>query len=327
MNIALIGSGSGGHIYPCISFYKEAIKSHNCICFVFKKIDEEIYKNQYIDFIKINNKLSSFKQIIELRKQFKKNSIDCLVTFGGKVSFLAILAAKSLGIKIYMCEQNVIFGKANSIGRIFVNKIFLAFPIKENKKYLYVGNPVVENLNCKKFDFFKTSKPTILLVCGSLGSSTILNVFADFISKHNEYNFIVVLGKNNHDSLIKNDNVMIFDYYEPLKDLLNSVDVVISRAGASTLSEIIALNVLSILIPSPYVTNNHQYKNAKFLLDKNACQMIQEKDLNETIINSYILNYLNNPYYCYQVKENMKKLKVNHPCKKMLEVIEKDLNE
>ncbi len=328
MKFALIGSGSGGHIYPCIAFYRYATKcNHQCYPFIFKKIDEEIYSSHQIQTIHIDAKASLFKQYQTLKKHFQNLSIDGLITFGGKASFIAILAARSGHFPIYVCEQNVVFGKANFLGQFFAKKVFLSLPMhfkKEKEKYLYTGNPVVQAIHPTLQKRFIKKQPTLLLVCGSLGSSTIFNHFQAFIRKHTEYNFILVLGKKNPMSFEKNDHVVCFDYYEPLTDLLASCDIVISRAGASTMSEIIALNVPSILIPSPYVANNHQFKNAKFLCDQGGCLLLQESEINEESIQQKIQTYVNDLYFTYQVKQRLKALQVQNPCQKMLQVIEEN---
>ena len=102
-------------------------------------------------------------------------------------------------------------------------------------------------------------------------------------------------------------NVHVVSYIENMPGLMRNVDVMVSRAGASTLSEIIALKVPSILIPSPYVTDNHQYKNALDLVCKNAAYMIEEKDLNKDILLSYIDKALENSNI---LKDNLSSLQV-----------------
>lgn len=324
MKIALIGSGSGGHIYPCIAFYQYATSfQHQCSVFLFKEIDEKIYQQQNIHGIVVPTTLSSYKKYQFLKKQFAEQQLDCLITFGGKVSFIATLAAKKLKIPVYLCEQNVVFGKANQCSLIFAKKVFLSFPIKENEKYIYTGNPVVENFECKKISLFETRRPTILIVCGSLGSSTVLDKIKDFVEQEKKINFIVILGKNNENQVFTEDNhLKVFHYYEPLRDLIYSSDLIISRAGATTMSEIIAAEKPCIFIPSPYVTNNHQYKNALFLTQKEACLMIEEKNLTTEKLKEYVYKILYSQYEIYRIKKHLKELQFNHPCQKMLKIIE-----
>ncbi len=324
MKMILIGSGSGGHIYPCLAFYHYATSMHHqCIPYLFKEIDKKIYQQQQVDGIEVNSKWSEWKKYQFLKNDWKDKKPDCVVTFGGKPSFIATLVALRLKIPVYLCEQNVIFGKANKLSLFFAKKVLLSFPIKENKKYIYTGNPVVENFICQKVSLFTFKQPTILIVCGSLGSSSVLDKVTEFINQEKQFNFIVILGKNNHSSAIQEDkNIKIFDYYEPLRDLIASSDLIISRAGATTLSEIIAAAKPAILIPSPYVANNHQYKNALFLSQKNAALLLEEKKLTTAKLKEYVYKIIYSQYEIYRMKKHLKELQISNPCKKMLSIIE-----
>lgn len=328
MKIALIGSGSGGHIYPCIAFYQYATsQNHSCVCFLFKEIDKEIYKNKSIETIFVNTEYSNYKKYKYLTKHFKELEVDCVVTFGGKVSFISALAAKRCHLPLYICEQNIVFGKANRLSLLFANKVFLSLPIKENKKYIYCGNPVVENFHCQKAQLFSNHKPTILIVCGSLGSSSVIKKMKEFAQNETKLNFIFILGKNNTLSFDEQENIKVLPYYEPLRDLIYSCDLMISRAGATTISEIIAANKPTILIPSPYVANNHQYKNALFLKKKEGCLLIEEKNLNPTILKEYIYKVIYSHYETYRMKKRLIELQIKNPCQKMLAIIKENDDE
>jgi len=157
---------------------------------------------------------------------------------------------------------------------------------------------------------------------GSLGSSSVSKVINNFIKHNKAYNIIYVTGNNVNVNIKENDNLRIFNYYNPLTDLINISDIIISRAGASTLSEIIYFNKPSIIIPSPYVTNNHQVKNAKLLLKENACQIIYERDLNEQILISKIRNYSNNKNYYDETINKINKLKPTTTFKQLRKYLE-----
>ena len=108
-----------------------------------------------------------------------------------------------------------------------------------------------------------------------------------------------------------------------MSGLLKNVDIVVSRAGASSLSEILALNIPSIIIPSPYVANNHQYYNALSLKNNEACIMIEEKDLNKDILLSSIDKCLDDEFSSI-LKSNMKKLSVSDSSTRIYNIL-KDL--
>ena len=125
---------------------------------------------------------------------------------------------------------------------------------------------------------------------GSLGSTTMTKRIKDLIPAFNNKNYqvLVITGKAYYDDykdLKVTDNVKIVPFLENLINLLKDSDLIVSRAGASTIAEITAIGLPAILVPSPYVTNNHQYKNAKELSDKGACVIVSEDDFSkETII-------------------------------------------
>ena len=105
-------------------------------------------------------------------------------------------------------------------------------------------------------------------------------------------------------------NVKIIPFYEGLTSVMKKTDVMVSRAGASTLSELIALEVPSILIPSPYVANNHQYLNALDLVNQNAALMVEEKDLDDEILFKKVDELINNEEEIKNIKSNLRKMQV-----------------
>ena len=123
-----------------------------------------------------------------------------------------------------------------------------------------------------------------------------------------------ITGKDSYDDVCKNSypsNVKILPFYEGLTSIMKKTDVMVSRAGASTLSEIISLQVPSILIPSPFVANNHQYLNALDLVNNDAAMMIEEKSLDDKVLAGAVDDLINNKNECFKYKNNLKKMQVN----------------
>ena len=112
-------------------------------------------------------------------------------------------------------------------------------------------------------------------------------------------------------------------YVDELTRIMKNTDIIVTRAGASTLSEIIALNVPAILIPSPYVPNNHQFKNALDLVNNNAAYLLEEKDLKEDILVKKIDELLKNKDKYYEIKNNLNKLKIDNSASIIYENIKK----
>ena len=130
-----------------------------------------------------------------------------------------------------------------------------------------------------------------------------------------DYEVLFVTGKNYYDeykNLNYTKNIKIVPYIDNMVSLLKKVDCLVSRAGATTLSEISSLNVISILIPSPYVTENHQYKNAMDLVSKEAALILEEKDLRGDNLLRMVEKVLNNKVYANKIKKNLKQFEVKN---------------
>ena len=161
---------------------------------------------------------------------------------------------------------------------------------------------------------------------GSLGSTKINDILIKAMNlfKNKNYEILFVTGKNSYEEIKKikfSSNVKVVPYIENMTRIMKNTDIIISRAGASTLSEIIALKIPSILIPSPYVPDNHQYKNALDLSSNNAAILIEEKDLNGNILVKTIDEILNDDEKIKDMKKNLEKLYVPKSATKIYETI------
>ena len=314
MKVIVSAGGTGGHLYPALAL-AEYIKTQDPSAeFLFVGTTDRLesrvvpqkgyaYKGLYVKgFVgnpiqKIKNVMIFVKSLGESKKILKEFKPDIVVGFGGYPSASIVLAASMMGIKTMIHEQNSIIGLTNkilikSVDKIICcyNKALEEFP-KEKTKLL--GNPrasVVSSQELKDIhDIYNipADKKTVVIVMGSLGSSSVNAVMKDALRdmQHDQYDVIYVTGQNYYEEMKKeladlNDNIHIVDYIEDMPSLISSCDLLVSRAGATTLAEITALSCASLLIPSPYVVLNHQEFNAKELVDLKAAEWILEKDLN-----------------------------------------------
>ena len=173
-----------------------------------------------------------------------------------------------------------------------VDRVCISLPdsIKyfDRKKVVYTGNPrseeVISVKASKKSEYgLDDNKKLVIIVMGSLGSTTMTKKIKDLLPKfaQKEYQVIIVTGKQYYDSYNEvklPKNVIKVPFLENFINVLKSADMIISRAGASTIAEVTAIGLPAILVPSPYVTNNHQYKNAKALEEVGACKLITEDE-------------------------------------------------
>lgn len=335
MKILVSAGGTGGHIYPALAIidkFKEKEKDLDIIYvgttnrmekdiipqYNIKYIPIEIYgltKNIIHDIKNIYLIKKNINKMIKLMKEFKPDIVLCI---GGYVTFPVIIAAKKLGIKIFMHEQNAIPGKVNRLTEKYASLIGVSFKesIKyfKNKNVFYSGNPTSSralkiNKISKESLGFNKNKKLIVMVAGSLGSSSVNSKCIDFLKKvqNKEYQVLYITGKNYYNDFTKekfSDNVIIKPYIDNLPGVLKDASLLISRAGASTIAEILALNIPSILIPSPYVANNHQYFNALDIKNNNCGMMLEEKDFTTEKLISMIDDILEENKY-NMIKNNL----------------------
>lgn len=340
MRVVISAGGTGGHIYPALAIINK-IKEHEpdsefLYIGTHNRMEKDIVPNKGIPFKTIEiygfdrrNLLRNFKVAFHLFKSKKicKNMIkefnpDIVIGVGGYVTVPVITAAHKLGIKTFIHEQNSIPGKANLHLARFVDKIGISMKSTDKdfpkNKVVFTGNPVSEDA-IKKAPIEKESlglsknKKLVLIVMGSLGASTV-NEFLTYtlpMIKNDTYEVVFVTGKNDFDKINSNkfpDNVKVVPYIDGMSGLLKNTDLIVTRAGASTLSEIIALKTPSILIPSPYVPNNHQFINAMDLVKANAAVLMEEKNLKSEEFVETIESLLDNEAKLNEMKNNLEGL-------------------
>ncbi|MBE6157010.1 MAG: undecaprenyldiphospho-muramoylpentapeptide beta-N-acetylglucosaminyltransferase [Firmicutes bacterium] len=313
MKMIISAGGTGGHIYPALAIIKKfqekdknfevlyigthnrmenkIIPEHN-IPYQSLKIYGFDKKNIIRDIKNVGYLIKSYYKCIEIIKEFQP---DIVVGVGGYVTLPVIMASRKLNIKTVVHEQNSIPGKTNKLLSRGVDKVFTSF--KESNKYfdkevncVYTGNPCGDNVKnlkpIKKESLgFSKDKKLVLVTSGSLGSSALNDKLIEFLQKSSkeEYEILFITGERNYDAFIKehkfSSNVKVLPYLDNLAAIFKSCDLVIGRAGAGTISELMMAKTPSILVPSPNVANNHQYYNAKDLSDSKLAIMIEEKNL------------------------------------------------
>lgn len=276
------------------------------------------------------------------RKLLKELKPDIVVGTGGYVSGPVLREAVKLGIKTAIHEQNAFPGITNKMLCNNVDKVMLAMPEAEARlglksKPIITGNPVREELlKVSKKDARKTlgidnSKPVVLSFGGSLGARPINEAIAGLIKTNNKkYQIFHATGKAGFDSfnkILKDSNtnvdetIHIYEYINNMDVMLAAADLVICRAGAITLSELQVCGKPSILIPSPYVAENHQYFNALTLKENGAAELIEEKNLTaESLINK-VDEILSNESKLILMSDNAKKTAINNANQRIYDVI------
>ena len=355
MKVVITAGGTGGHIYPALSIIKK-LKARNKNLDVLyigttdrmeaKLVPSKNIKYEGIKMVGLNRKnpfknvyvlVCFLKAISKAKKILKKFNPDIVVGVGGYITLPVLYAAHKLGIKTVIHEQNSIPGLSNKLIANFADKIFVSLPGSEEyfdkKKTIFTGNPRSEEIKEVKLEpktnlGFSKNKKLVIIVMGSLGSTTVNNAMKDILLsfKEKDYEVLYITGEAYYDEFKKlklSSNVKIYSKREDLIQIMKQADLIVSRAGATIISEITGLGISSILIPSPYVTNNHQYKNAKDLEKNGACVVLEEKDLNKKNLLAAIDNILNDKEKMIVLKTNSKKLANTNSASVICEEIEK----
>ena len=315
MRVIISAGGTGGHIYPAISILnkiKEKEPSSEIlyigttdrmestiipklgINYASLEMEGLNRKNIFRNVIVLKKYLASTKKCEKIIKEFKP---DVVIGVGGYVTAPVIKTAHKLNIKTVIHEQNSIPGVTNKSLSKIVDKILISMPksIKyfDEDKTVYTGNPRSEEV-MKAKPITKSSlglsiyKELVVIVMGSLGSATIteeeFKMLESFSDK--KYEVLLITGEKyfkeyEERNIIAPKNVKVVPFLDNLISILKTATLIVSRAGASTIAEITAIGLPAILVPSPYVTNNHQYKNALELEEKGACVILEEKDFNK----------------------------------------------
>jgi UDP-N-acetylglucosamine--N-acetylmuramyl-(pentapeptide) pyrophosphoryl-undecaprenol N-acetylglucosamine transferase len=315
MKIIISGGGTGGHIFPAISI-ANAIKARYPeaeILFVGAENRMEMERVPVAGYNIIGlpvagfNRKSLFKNISVLwklnrsmmlaRKIIKDFQPDIAVGVGGYAGGPVLKAAARKKIPTLLQEQNSYAGVTNKLLAKKATKICVAYEGMEQffpkDKIVLTGNPVRQDLVCTEekrqegYTFFglNPKKKTILIVGGSLGARTINKSIMAFLKEIEKSDIQIVWQTGRRFSPNTSPKNIVHTAFISRMDLAYSVaDLVISRAGAGSISEFCLLGKPAILIPSPNVAEDHQTKNAQALVKKNAAVLIPDSDAEENLV-------------------------------------------
>lgn len=323
MRVLIVAGGTGGHILPAVTLANEIkLQTLGEVLFVASsgKQDKEILANKNINFTTlpiISLKSKGIFSILNFSTRLfigvlasifilLKFKPETLIGFGGYVSGPITLIGSIFGIKTIIHEQNVYPGLSNRILARFVTKIAISF--EETKKYLrgfesktiYSGIPLHQGLKRngieKPEDIFN-----ILIIGGSQGAH-ILNILVpqaiSLIDKTRRDTLSIshIAGRNEKEDVEKRYNEIrvknrVFSFTDDMARLYNECDFVIARAGAMTVSELLALKIPAILVPYPYA-GGHQALNAKVLEKIGSGIILEEKGLDPCMMRDGILKLM-----------------------------------
>ena len=355
MRAIVVAGGTGGHIYPALAIINKIKENEPNSEFLYigttNRMEKDIVPKLGIPYVGLEvvglNRKNIFKNIEVFKKynkavndakmEIKKFDPDVVIGVGGYITLPVLTAANKLGYKTVIHEQNSIPGLSNKMLARFANCVCVSLPnslkLFKNKNVVYTGNPRSEEI----IDVKKVSKKTlgldstkkfVIIVMGSLGSLTMTRKLKELIPgfKNKNYQVVVVTGKgyiDDYKDVKTPDNVRIVPFLDNFINVLKDTDLIVSRAGASTIAEITAIGLPAILVPSPYVTHNHQYMNAKELEDLGACSIVSEDEFGKDRLISEIDKLLNDSEAYSKMASASKKLGVSDSATKIYNEIRK----
>jgi len=328
MRIILATGGTGGHVFPALRVAEELKKDENEILFVgsFSSILKQMqqsgfrYKNLKAQGLRLGSLKKGFvsiylmiKAVLASVKIIKCFKPDVVLGFGGYGAFPAMLAAVFFRKPTIIHEQNVIPGRANVILSKVVRKIAISF--KEGEKYFDHKKTVLTGCPCKlgnraldreeSLNFFnlENDKITILVFGGSQGSQFINKVFMDVLihlKEEIDFQVIHIWGKGDFEEIKREYSslgisVALFKFLDKMDYAYRAADLVISRSGAATISEIMMARRPAILIPYPHAVGGHQKANALVLEKAKIAKILEEKDLTALNFKEAIIKMINSP--------------------------------
>ncbi|BBH21221.1 UDP-N-acetylglucosamine--N-acetylmuramyl-(pentapeptide) pyrophosphoryl-undecaprenol N-acetylglucosamine transferase 1 [Paenibacillus baekrokdamisoli] len=272
--------------------------------------------------------LKGVRRSKQLLREFKP---DVVVGTGGYVCGPVVYAAAKLGIPTLIHEQNAVSGLTNQFLTRYADCVAVSFKdslpqFKRSKHAVYTGNPCATPVihASKEKGFGSLGLPAgsriVLMVGGSRGAKAINDAMVDMVPLLNrlpEVHFVFVTGESYYEQTKERMNqamkslptsLQVLPYLHNMPEVLAASELVVGRSGASSLAELTALGIPSILIPSPNVTNNHQEANARSLVDAGAAEMITEREVTGEVLFGRISAIMNSNARLSEMKKNARKL-------------------
>jgi UDP-N-acetylglucosamine--N-acetylmuramyl-(pentapeptide) pyrophosphoryl-undecaprenol N-acetylglucosamine transferase len=330
--LLIAASGTGGHLFPALAVAQKLPDYHIEWLGVPDRLETTLVPKSYplhticvsgfqkpLGFhtlITVKNLIKSFFQVYQL---LKEKEIKVVFTTGGYISAPAILAAYFAKIPVILHESNCLPGKVTRLFSRFCNVVALGFKESAiylpNVKTIWLPTPVrTEFLGGQSLDLpIPADVPLIVVMGGSQGAVTINKFVRELALNWIEKGAYIVhiTGKQDPEKdSFSHPHYIILDFYENMAGLLQRANLVISRAGASALTELAVTQTPSILIPYPYAAENHQFYNAQVFLKAGAAQLYEQKNLTSEILNQKVLMLLDNPQMLTEMKNNIASLEL-----------------
>ncbi len=336
MRIVIAGGGTGGHIFPGIAIAEELKRRNTSVEIVFigspRGLDRQIlpsygFRLEAIEVEpirkrsgrnRINAILKAWRATLVARRLLKRIAPAGVIGTGGYSSGPVVMAARLLGIKTAILEQNALPGLTNRILARFVDRIYTGF--EETARYMpshkivFTGNPVRRDiLDARKEPFKTNGRFSLLVFGGSQGAKVVNTAFLDsleYITDILPYIQIIhQTGREGYSEVKqayerKGLKVELYPFIENMADVYRRADLIICRAGAMSVAELTVLGIPSILIPYPFSADRHQEYNARALVERGGAVMLRQEELTGNSLAERIKRF-------FEKREELERMKKN----------------
>lgn len=341
--ISIAAGGTGGHIFPAQALSDYLVELGHEVTLIHDKRAEKFLQGSFTK-IKKHQILSSKTSAIPLSRvislvyllistlslclSFFKNKPDIVIGFGGYTSFPAMCAAQLLGVPIAIHEQNAVIGKVNKLFLPAAKVLAISIPntIGIDKKFkakeLFTGNLIRKQINNQTINKIHNETFTIVVIGGSQGAK----IFSDIIplavntlpvEVQKKISLFLQARENTLDITKKALSTFagkykVESFFTDIESLYQSADIIISRAGASTIAEITHFKAPSILVPLPSSADNHQFYNALYLVSYGCSLLCEQNNFTANYLADELNRLIHNPSYLEEMRSNFAEIKIDN---------------
>ena len=330
--ILISTGGSGGHVVPGTIFYEHLEDKFDMFMISdlrgVKFLNQNKYNLKILDVTRVSKNIflipfqifSIFYTLLKALSFIKKNKIKTVISTGGYMSVPLCLASKIMNIRLFLFEPNMVLGRSNKFFIKSCEKIFCYsdkiknFPNKFKDKISIIPTLLRrEFYNMMKNDIINKNVD-LLIIGGSQGAKSfdvmVQNSIIDLSKKYK-----IKIYQQTHEKNFVNLRLFyqaneiqyeLFDFNEDISVLMNKVNICLTRAGASTLAELVFLNIPHLVVPLPTAKDNHQFENATFYNQQGCNWILNQNEINDNNLSNKIFNIIDNKEEYLKKKMNMK---------------------
>jgi UDP-N-acetylglucosamine--N-acetylmuramyl-(pentapeptide) pyrophosphoryl-undecaprenol N-acetylglucosamine transferase len=337
MRLIVAGGGTGGHLFPGIAVataMRERIASTKVLFIgTSRLLDQQALAGLGFELAALEcggvkglgftGRLRSLflmpGAVFEALRMLRRFKPDLVFGVGGYVTGPVLLAARILGVPIAIHEQNSVPGMANRMAGKLADRVFISLPCKPPfppKKTMQTGNPLrQEILAAAVQEKQATEQPTVLVLGGSQGAHRVNVLMLEAVEilreQHQPFRLIHQTGTTDQEQLTNGYKQLGVDaevtaFIRNMAEVYSRADLVVSRAGATTLAELAVMGLPALLIPYPYAADDHQVTNGEYYVKRNGCRMLLESGLTGEILARTISECLQNREELHTMATNMK---------------------